>query len=254
MSSLEVKIASVRGQTLYYTGPDLSEGALPAFFYFSLAGEESLGLDPFNLPVTHLQNIPLRVFSLTLPGHGEGFNKVHGVIYLADQLAAGNNLVHTFVSNCIGVLDELIGSGVVDENKIAAGGLSRGVYFATHFAARDARIGAVLGFAPMTKPTAHSSFQMIKEDPAAIEMNLENLVDYLIGKKFRFYIGNRDITVFTDHCFSFLRKLSEANFASGVRKPPVEMIMSPSIGHQGHGTPPHIFYEGANWIKQELLG
>ncbi len=47
---------------------------------------------------------------------------------------------------------------------------------------------------------------------------------------------------------SFCLKAAEKN----LRSPPLEMIMLPSIGHQGHGTAKSTFTEGAIWLAKKL--
>ena len=72
-------------------------------------------------------------------------------------------------------------------------------------------------------------------------------------RKLRFYIGNCDQRVGTRNCFDFVDKLSSAMFEARNRSPSVELIISPSIGFQGHGTPKHIFHRGAQWLAEQLV-
>ena len=51
----------------------------------------------------------------------------------------------------------------------------------------------------------------------------------------------------------FVRKLTDDAFESGIRSAPIEMIITPSIGYQGHGTSTHVFEEGAEWLKERLI-
>ncbi|MCB1084213.1 MAG: hypothetical protein KDK61_07865, partial [Simkania sp.] len=53
----------------FFVGPRLEEGPLPTLIYFALSAEDSLERDPFNQPVQFLEGLPLRIFSITLPGH-----------------------------------------------------------------------------------------------------------------------------------------------------------------------------------------
>ncbi len=62
------------GTTLYYCGPSHHDGPLPAFFYFALAGDESLTLSPYNHPVLPFEKQAMRVCSFTLPSHVAGFD------------------------------------------------------------------------------------------------------------------------------------------------------------------------------------
>jgi esterase FrsA len=110
----------------------------------------------------------------------------------------------------------------------------------------------VLGFAPLTQPQPLEElklFQGISFD----HISLTSVADHLIHARLRFYIGNHDTRVGTDACYHFIHYLTEVAFNSGIRSPTVELILYPSIGYKGHGTPPVIFYEGADWIKGQIM-
>ena len=70
-----------------YIGPDLMEGPLPSLFYFALSEQESLFLDPYNQPVVFLSSYPIRVFSMTLPGHGSGLHSKDAMHFWAREMA-----------------------------------------------------------------------------------------------------------------------------------------------------------------------
>ncbi|MCB1081898.1 MAG: alpha/beta hydrolase, partial [Chlamydiia bacterium] len=72
-------------------------------------------------------------------------------------------------------------------------------------------------------------------------------------KKVRFYIGNHDMRVGTDHAFSFIQNLAKEAHTHRIRTSPIELIIGPSIGYQGHGTAPQTFQSGAEWVKGALL-
>lgn len=230
---------------IYWTGPDVSEGRLPALFYFAISGEESLTLDPFNQPVAFLSGEPLRVFSLTLPYHEEGFDKNKAVDFWIEEIQNGCDIISSFVQRVKDCIDFLIEEGLVDNENIAVGGLSRGGFIASHIAARHPSIKTVLGFAPMT-------FVRVGND-LADSLSLEQITDQLTGKDLRFYIGNRDLRVKTDKCFKFIEKLADEAYEKRIRSPQVELIISPSIGYMGHGTAPDVFFKGACWVKEKLL-
>jgi dienelactone hydrolase len=228
-----VKTAEVAGQTVYFTGPDIKDGPLPAFFYFSLAGDESLQLDPFDTPVVLLREAPIRIFSLTLPAHGPGFDKHQAVAHWQEHPQE----VEAFLPIAAKVIATLIDREAIDPTRLAAGGLSRGGFIATHLAALEPRIKAVVGFAPLIE-LAH--------------LSLPTLVDKLTHTAIRFYVGNRDIAVGTDKVFAFIHALTEAAFQAGNRSPHAELYIRPSIGHRGHGTPADAFADGAAWIRGQL--
>lgn len=245
----EVSYLKFEGNTsldIHHLGPDLNKGALPALFYFALSGKESLTLDPFNQPAVYMAESPVRVFSFTLPGHEEGYTSATAVSKWAEEIKNGKALIQDFVQEVKKNIEDLIERGLVDPNRLATAGLSRGGFIATHLAAIEEKISHVVGFAPMTRLKYLEEFDATNSP----SLDLINLVDKLVKKKVKFYIGNRDIRVGTNECFYFIEALTEAAFQAGHRSPSVEMVINPSIGHKGHGTPPHVFKDGIEWIKK----
>ncbi len=242
------------GRTLYYTGAPLDAGPLPTLIYFSLSGEDSLATSPFNQPVAFLQGAPLRIFSLDLPAHTREENPHEAIKKWADEMAAGRSPLTDFIDECARACQLLIERGVADPSRMASAGLSRGAFFATHLSARLPAIKAVLGFAPLVDLSFAKDFSPIATQEAVQELALINLTSLLIKTHFRFYIGNRDTLVSTKLAFEFITALADAAFEAHQRPPAAELIITPSIGHHGHGTKRETFFEGAMWLKSELLG
>lgn len=238
---------------IFHLGPPLEKGPLPSVFYFALAGDESLALDPFNQPAILLAEEKIRVFSFTLPFHGPHFDKRHAMMSWAQQIGADCDIIDNFVKECLECINFLIEQDYVDASHMASAGLSRGGFIATHLAAQDLRIKTVLGYAPLTNLTALEEFKECENHPLVKKLSLIQLVDKLMHKKIRFYIGNRDTRVSTDECFAFIRAAAEYSYRQSHRPPPIELIVSASIGHKGHGTSPHIFKEGIEWLKKALF-
>lgn len=238
---------------IYHCGPSLQDGPLPTLFYFALSGQDSLLLDPYNQPVVALADKPIRVVSLTIPGHGEGYDNNRAMDFWADRLKMNDDLISPFIEQCVDALDFLVAEGYVNPNKVGAAGLSRGGFIAAHFAAQDERVKNILGFAPLTKLEEHSAFKTEEIRPILEKLSLKNFNERMSDKTVRAYIGNRDTSVGTAACFDWIRTLTETAYLQKHRSPPVELIIYPSIGHKGHGTPPHIFQAGALWMEQNLL-
>lgn len=245
-------ISSPTGLSIYYKGPGLTYKHLPALFYFALSGEESLYCDPYNQPVMHLSNEPIHLFSFTVPAHGPGYDHTHAMRNWAHAIEQGDNVIAEFVERSIKNIDYLISQGYIDAHHIAVAGLSRGGFIATHIAAADARIRTVLGYAPLTRLDYLEEFQKIQQSPIVQALSLSHLADKLVKKHVRFYIGNRDVRVGTDECYQCIRHIVEVAHSKGVRSPSIELMISPSIGHKGHGTPPQIFQDGVKWVKERF--
>jgi hypothetical protein len=229
-----------------YIGPDLSEGMLPAFFYFALSGSESLHLHPYSQPARFLAEAGIRVFSYTIPGHEEGQNKFDAMHYWAEQLAAGKPILEDFFTKTARSIEWLIEQGIADPLHLAAGGLSRGGFVATHIAAQVKSIHTLLGFAPLTELNLLKEFS----NASSHSLDLVHIVESLAHvQHLRFYIGNLDTRVGTDACFCFIRRLAEVGHMKRLKQQSVELMITQSIGHKGHGTAPATFEEGAHWIQ-----
>ena len=216
-----------------FVGPSFEAGAKPAVFYFALSAKDSLFLDPFNQPVVALQNSDIRVFSITLPGH-DHLSPNDAMNYWERE----SHLLEPFVDKVCAYIQQLIDQKVI--SKCGVMGLSRGAYIASHVAAKLPSVQTVLGFAPLTKLTYLKKW------------DLHHLNEKLYSKTIRCYIGNHDIRVGTENTFSWLFGVAETAFTKGIRTSPIELIMTPSIGREGHGTSPEIFKAGAEWLLRSL--
>src|SRR5260221_7449890 len=96
-----------------YLGPHLSTGPLPALFYFSLSSRDSLCNDPYNQPALYLSSLPLRIFSLSLPGHEENMPPTQALYFWAQEIGAGRNLIEACVQNVQAFVEELKGQGAL---------------------------------------------------------------------------------------------------------------------------------------------
>jgi esterase FrsA len=235
-----------------YTGPHLSSGPLPALFYFALSAQDSLCLDPFNQPVAYLSMLPMRVFSITLPGHENNLPPSQALNVWAKEIAKGHNPIATFVTKTKQLIDALIQEGALLPEKFGVAGLSRGAFIATHVAAQIPTCRWILGFAPLTQLCFAKEFQEIAQSPLVQSLNLETLIDQLTERHLLFYIGNLDTRVGTRLCFDFIEKLAQTALKNQIRSPQTELIITPSIGRDGHGTSKEIFHDGAQWIAKRL--
>lgn len=235
-----------------WLGPPLSKGPLPALFYFALSASESLELDLYNQPALYLADYPMRIFSIDLPAHGAGLDPIHALTVWAEEMRRGTDPVSGCVKKADFALDALLEKGAIQSGKIGIMGLSRGVLIGAHLAARRSDIAALLGFAPLTHLSFAKEFAEIKTLPAVQKLDLPNLVSSLSSECIRFYVGNRDTRVSTRLCFEVVEALANSAFENGLRTPPIELILSPSIGHMGHGTAKETFHAGARWMGEKL--
>lgn len=238
---------------LFYLGPDIEEGPLPAVLYLALSAEESLLEDPFNQAVVQLRNSPIRVFSVDLPFHGKDLDSRKALEQWAHRFAQGEDLVSHFLLKLEETLSHLFTLKAIQNNNLAVMGLSRGGFLVNHLAARMPEISTILSYAPLTKISAGKDFEFLSTCPILESLNLHHLKDPLCIKKQRIYIGNRDVRVGTDTCYTWFRSLIEAAHERCIRSPHIELCIKPSIGHQGHGTSKESFEEGAAWLSKQIL-
>jgi esterase FrsA len=236
--------------TVYHTGPSLDHGPLPAIFYFTLAGPDSLTVDPYNQPVQFLSDRWIRFFSLTLPAHENGLSPHNALNVWAEDIAKGIDILGQFLDAAELAIDFTIRQKLVDPQKLGLAGLSRGAFIASHLAAREKRFHNILQFAPLTRLEKTKEFQTMQSHPIVRSLDLFALAPSIADRNIRFYIGNRDTRVDTRSCFEFAMQLVDK---ATVKSPFIELIISPSIGQHGHGTSPEIFRQGANWLADCLL-
>jgi len=234
-----------------HIGPPLDKGPLPAVFYFALSAEESLEQDPYNQPIAAFLGHDVRIFSMDLPAHGQGQSALDAMGVWARDFKAKGDPLTPFIEKATAAISLLIEKGYVASEKMGLMGLSRGGLLAYHIAARLPEIKAVVGYAPVTDLSFSKEFQGL-ESPALKNLSLMQHVDKLCEKSMLFLIGNRDKRVGTDRCFQFVQTLADAAFEKGLRSPPIEMIISPSIGQMGHGTSKKSMEEGSAWLAAKL--
>lgn len=232
---------------ILFIGPPLEEGPLPALFYFALSAKDSLQKDPFNQPVQFLVDFPLRVFSITLPAHENNLPPENAIHVWAKKMNHGENILSTFINQVSQEISDL--SPYIAKGKWGVAGLSRGAFIACHVAAKCPEVTHILGFAPLTRLTHNKEFSGEEAESLA----LEALVPKIYNRKIRFYIGNHDTRVGTEHAFSFIHALAEEAHKHRIRSSPIELIIRPSIGYQGHGTSFDTFKDGAKWIRGDFI-
>ncbi len=238
--------------TLYHTGPALDHGPLPTLFYFALSGPDSLSLDPYNQIVQLLSDRWIRIFSLTLPAHEAGLPPSEALATWAEDIARGIDPITPFLEQVLIAIDYVQREQLSLPNKIAVAGLSRGGFIASHVARLAPQVRFLLTFAPLTRLELAKEFQTLQDHPLLRSLDLFSQVPLFFDRKIRFYIGNHDTRVSTRSCVELALLIAESAHIQGIRSPQIELILSPSIGHMGHGTSPEIFQDGAHWIGENL--
>lgn len=203
-----------------FVGPPLETGPLPALIYFSLSETESLETPPFNTPVTNLEDKPLRIFSFTLPHHENG---ARDISQWTEEVVTA--FVHKVAAEVRALLPHI--------TCLSVAGLSRGACIACRLASLVPEIKFILGYAPMIQ-------------------FLDNCIEPISDRSIRFYIGNNDTRVGTERVFAYIHALAKSADAKRIRTSPIELIMGPSIGRDGHGTSDATFQHGTDWLWEKL--
>ncbi|MEX0962139.1 MAG: alpha/beta hydrolase [Simkaniaceae bacterium] len=233
-----------------FVGPSLDKGPLPGLLYLSLSKEESLLLDPFNQPVQLLHSDSIRIFSLTIPGHGPDLDPKKALELWAESIASNEDPLTPFFQKASNFVDTLLCKNIA--STLAVAGLSRGAFAACHIAKLNPSIQTILGFAPLLSLKNAEEFQDLQENPLLESLDLFKYLEALYNKNIRFYIGNRDKRVDTNLSCQFIQDLSDLAYTHRIRSAPLELILSPSIGYMGHGTSFETFNLGTKWLKTKL--
>jgi esterase FrsA len=88
------------GSPIYYQGPDLPHGPLPAVIFFALSAQMSLFENPFNQPVIRLSQQGVRVFSWDLPFHGPGLDPQDAIRQWAHEFIHSPSFIFDFLDLC----------------------------------------------------------------------------------------------------------------------------------------------------------
>ncbi len=243
----QVKVGEIE---FSYFGPNLTEGLLPSIFYFALSAKDSLTIDPYNQPISFIDNQKFRIFSCDLPEHEADKSPYDAIGKWIEKLSKGDDLLTCFFDKLFDAFHLLKDKGQIDFNKIAFMGLSRGAFVATHIASRFTESIPIVGFSPLTL------LSEVKESKeygwGSNHLDLPSLYSKLFNKQIRFYIGNRDTRVSSKNCAHFILELADRAYDAGFKSAPIELKIFPSIGYMGHGTPKTIFQDGASFITALL--
>ncbi|WP_053331863.1 hypothetical protein [Criblamydia sequanensis] len=236
------------GIEFLFDGPSLEAGIKPLFLYFALSKEASLKEPPFNRPITTLKENykTVRLASVSLPFHNPKYPIEDAMSSWSQAFKDDPDFLNHFIENLKEAVLFLIAKGIVSKERLGFGGLSRGGYIAGRLASLI-KAKALLVYAPLTELTFLSELKEIQN-----KTHLKNYSKDLGEIEVRAYIGNRDQRVGTRNCFDWIESIVEEQYKDSIRSPKVELILSPSIGHKGHGTPPFVFDAGAHWMGMIL--
>jgi dienelactone hydrolase len=238
----------------------------PTLFLFATDIETTLKSQTYSQVGRALLPAGVLVVSVDVPGHGQDrrAGEPEGIAAWPGRALRDEELNASFAKRCTAVLDHLLAEKYTDAAHVAAAGTSRGGYMAMQFAAADPRVGAVVGFAPLTRPGAISEFAKSATEPRVEALTLTNIAVKLAGRSVWLTIGNDDDRVKTDECIAFARRLVDAN-KKGVsavanvspselklREQKVSDVAIEVLPSLGHRTPAGAHERAAAWLKERL--
>ena len=165
----------------------------------------------------------------------------------------GTDIFSNFINQTLKAIDFLIEEKLAIPSKFALMGLSRGAFIALRVAAKCPKINWLLAFSPLIDLSDIDEFNSLKDTALLQSLHSDNIIDSLIDKEIRFYIGNNDTRVGTKNSYSFIEKIALQSFLKRRKNARAELIIYPSIGYKGHGTDKNTFKEGCLWLKQKLI-
>ena len=174
--------------------------------------------------------------SIDPPCHGGHLypGKSEGLPGWAELAVDEHDFVADFNVRLKQVLDHLIDvEELVDPDRIAVAGTSRGGFLALRYAAFDPRVACAVGYAPVTDLRQLSEFAIAASVPFVDELSLAAHLDPLVGRPVYIVIGDRDVRVGTDSAVEAARALS----AAAVTGFPVADIVNPSFEDLTGGWP-----------------
>ena len=222
---------------------------MPAVFYFALTAEQSLTLSPINSPAAFLSLKKVRIFSWSLFAHDNKTDPKESMVLWARALKSNSPFVSEFIKTAQNNLSYLIEKKWIKEDAIAACGLSRGGFLSTHWAASDPRIQVLVGFAPLINVHSRGVFAELNDSSFARSLDLIHLKDKLSKTYIGYYTGNHDQSTGTMPVMELVKAISDTAYTKKIRSPQTHLFVYPSVGHKGHGTAPHIFYSGSEFIS-----
>jgi esterase FrsA len=247
---MKLKNLTFEDLNISYFGPDLFWGPLPTVIYFTIDAHSSLLVDPFNQPVKNMMNHSMRVMSVDLPEHGPDLDPHSALSRWADHFAKGHDILDIFLQKMARFLDHLHQENVID-HRLGVMGLSRGAFIAAHLAHLSKRVKHLVGFAPLTDLKKAKEFIDLPE-ALHLPKPLSFLKDTFPECSLKFYIGNQDTRVSTHRALETLLIYCDEALEKNIRTPAIESVIYPSVGHMGHGTPPHIFEDGSLYMLKKL--
>lgn len=223
------------GLSIGWIGPALHEGLLPAIFYFALSFEDSLLTPPYQTPVEELlkKSGSIRIFSVTLPFHHYGSSEQTTVSKWMEALENNAHAFDAFFDSLQKVIHNL-SSWSLNWSFI---GLSRGAWIGAWLVAKldDTSIPLLL-FAPMTRLTS----------PSLASFDLHNLP--LAKHPVWMSVGHADTRINTRDVIRMMEGLCNSKAHVPMQH---QLVIYPSIGYKGHGTPAEIFCQGIQWLSEQ---
>ena len=241
-----LQILSTPGNTRFGMIGTKGTKPLPTLFFLGAGVEESL-TEPQYVEAEEQLGSGVLFVTIDLPGHGvqKRAEEPASLPAWRFRLDHGQDLVSNVNRRGTEVLDYLVKEGYTDPEHVAVFGTSRGGFMAFHFAAAEARIRNIAGFAPVTDLLALSEFAGMTNEQPARALAVDRLVGRLVDRGIWMIIGSTDHRVATARTIELAQRLVEEAEAQGIR-PAVQLHVEPTVGHR---VPDGCYAQAARWLQ-----
>lgn len=218
--------------------------------FFTTTAQEGIATSPLCHPAIFLQNHNIRVISFDLPLHNDQTPSYDGANRWTEKMIeTQTDLLYPFLQQVSSWIDEHL------DPKAPLGfmGISRGAFIAALLAIHRALPVPLVLFSPMQDLDYLWLWDCEQSQlPFLRFYRLSHHSQFLKDCPIYFSIGNHDERVLTAKTLHLYQELLHLKGKEQKRNIPLELHVFPSIGMYGHGTPDHIFAEGAKWMSEHL--
>ncbi len=222
----------------------------PTVIFFTTTAKEALQSPPLCHPAVFLNQHNIRVISFDLPLHNDEIPSFDGVQRWTQQMfETHTDPLAPFLQQVSFWIDQHL------DPKAPLGfmGISRGAFIAAFLAIQRGFPAPIALFSTMHDLDYSWLWQNQQfSDPFLDFYKLSCHAAFLKDCPLYFSIGNNDERVSTSKTLHLYQELLYFKVKEQKRNIPIELHVFPSIGMYGHGTPDHIFLEGAKWMSEHL--
>lgn len=230
--------------------PSRPQQLQPTVIFFTTTAKEALESPPLCHPAVFLNQHHIRVISFDLPLHNDEIPSFEGVQrWTHEMFETQTDLLSPFLQQVSFWIDQHLDPRA----PLGFMGISRGAFIAAFLAIQRAMPVPIALFSSMQDLEYSWLWQDPKPPFPFLDFyKLSHHATFLKDCPLYFSIGNNDERVSTSKTLHLYQELLHLKAKEQKRNIPIELHVFPSVGMYGHGTPDHIFLEGAKWMSEHL--